>query len=535
MVDRARGDLVVAHEAGEDRQAGGVGARPAVAGAGAFERRFQIAPEPACQPFPGAARRTARTACSCRDRRAARGGRRRPRCAGARAAGRARDRTRRRSRSDTRTFFVEWPDDGVGDAVPGERAEVGMHRRVEADRADHARPSRRRPAAGRRARSTGCSRGRSGSCARRGPSVGRRRGSSRQRGRAGGVRSAIRRMPLTLRSLHAPDTVLPACSTSRSRNEFTASQQYIAIAVWYDGDDAAAARRPLLPPGARGAEPRDDDRAVPDGRRSAGARSPASTRCAPSSRHRRAGRAGARPGAARHRRRSRRSPRPRARTATSMGEQFMQWFLKEQVEEVASMTTLLRVVERAADNALQVEEYLSRENASEARRSDRATRGRRRALTAVSGSARAAARPTRGRPTASGRPVTPAASRRTSSPKPAACGVVVDAQTGVCCSAVARGDPGPGCGTCSVASSSRASRPSRHSCASCARRLGRRVHGGPLPRRVRRHVRRRDGDATLNLAYECRVGEGEPRAADDVAELAWFAPSELPAAERFAF
>ena len=48
-----------------------------------------------------------------------------------------------------------------------------------------------------------------------------------------------------------------------------------------------------------------------------------------------------------------------------MGEQFMQWFLKEQVEEVASMTTLLRVVERSADNALQVEEYLSRENATE--------------------------------------------------------------------------------------------------------------------------------------------------------------------------
>jgi bacterioferritin B len=48
-----------------------------------------------------------------------------------------------------------------------------------------------------------------------------------------------------------------------------------------------------------------------------------------------------------------------------MGEQFMQWFLKEQVEEVASMSTLLRVVERAADNAMQVEEYLSRENATE--------------------------------------------------------------------------------------------------------------------------------------------------------------------------
>jgi 8-oxo-dGTP diphosphatase len=44
-----------------------------------------------------------------------------------------------------------------------------------------------------------------------------------------------------------------------------------------------------------------------------------------------------------------------------------------------------------------------------------------------------------------------------------------------------------------------------------------------------------DGDATLNLAYECRIVSGEPRAADDVSELAWFAPSELPRAEEFAF
>src|SRR4051794_20610654 len=48
------------------------------------------------------------------------------------------------------------------------------------------------------------------------------------------------------------------------------------------------------------------------------------------------------------------------------GEQFTQWFLKEQVEEVASMTTLLRVVERAGDNPLQVEEYLARSQRSEA-------------------------------------------------------------------------------------------------------------------------------------------------------------------------
>ncbi len=43
------------------------------------------------------------------------------------------------------------------------------------------------------------------------------------------------------------------------------------------------------------------------------------------------------------------------------GEQFLQWFLKEQVEEVASMTDLLAVVERARDDPLHGEEYLARE------------------------------------------------------------------------------------------------------------------------------------------------------------------------------
>jgi ferritin len=42
-------------------------------------------------------------------------------------------------------------------------------------------------------------------------------------------------------------------------------------------------------------------------------------------------------------------------------EQFMQWFIKEQVEEVASMSDLLKVVERAKDNPLLAEEYLARE------------------------------------------------------------------------------------------------------------------------------------------------------------------------------
>jgi len=46
-------------------------------------------------------------------------------------------------------------------------------------------------------------------------------------------------------------------------------------------------------------------------------------------------------------------------------EQFMQWFIKEQIEEVATMSDLLRVVERARDNPLWVEEYLARESPGE--------------------------------------------------------------------------------------------------------------------------------------------------------------------------
>ncbi|HMB18242.1 MAG TPA: ferritin-like domain-containing protein, partial [Gaiellaceae bacterium] len=43
-----------------------------------------------------------------------------------------------------------------------------------------------------------------------------------------------------------------------------------------------------------------------------------------------------------------------------VGEQFLHWFLQEQREEVASMSELLRIVERAGDNLLLVEEYLAR-------------------------------------------------------------------------------------------------------------------------------------------------------------------------------
>ena len=42
-------------------------------------------------------------------------------------------------------------------------------------------------------------------------------------------------------------------------------------------------------------------------------------------------------------------------------EQFLTWFVKEQVEEVSSMTDLLNVVERSQDNPLLIEDFLARE------------------------------------------------------------------------------------------------------------------------------------------------------------------------------
>jgi ferritin len=42
-------------------------------------------------------------------------------------------------------------------------------------------------------------------------------------------------------------------------------------------------------------------------------------------------------------------------------EQFTQWFIKEQVEEVATMSDLLRVVERSKDDPMEIENYMARE------------------------------------------------------------------------------------------------------------------------------------------------------------------------------
>ncbi|MFD4429314.1 ferritin [Nocardia sp. NPDC058497] len=44
-----------------------------------------------------------------------------------------------------------------------------------------------------------------------------------------------------------------------------------------------------------------------------------------------------------------------------LGEQFMQWFLKEQVEEVARMNTLLNIADRAGSNLFDLENFIARE------------------------------------------------------------------------------------------------------------------------------------------------------------------------------
>ena len=45
-------------------------------------------------------------------------------------------------------------------------------------------------------------------------------------------------------------------------------------------------------------------------------------------------------------------------------EQFMQWFIKEQVEEVATMSDLLRVVQRSQDDPMEIEQFIAREHST---------------------------------------------------------------------------------------------------------------------------------------------------------------------------
>jgi len=158
----------------------------------------------------------------------------------------------------------------------------------------------------------------------------------------------------------SPDTAFVDKLNDQIGNEFAAHQQYVAIAVHYDGqtlprlaaffyrqaveerghammmlryliDSGAPVRIPALP------EPECDfdDLAAP-------------VRLALEQEREVAGQIS-----------------ELARVARDAGdypsEQFTQWFLKEQVEEVSSMSALLRVVERAGSDPMRAEDYLARE------------------------------------------------------------------------------------------------------------------------------------------------------------------------------
>lgn len=46
-------------------------------------------------------------------------------------------------------------------------------------------------------------------------------------------------------------------------------------------------------------------------------------------------------------------------------EQFVQWFIREQIEEVATMSSLLRVAERSRDDVAEIEDFIAREHSGD--------------------------------------------------------------------------------------------------------------------------------------------------------------------------
>jgi ferritin len=161
-----------------------------------------------------------------------------------------------------------------------------------------------------------------------------------------------------------PDTKFHKLLQEQIRSEFTASQQYIAIAVHFDDDlpqlakhfyAQAVEERNHAMMLVRYLLDRDIEVEIPgiDGVRNAFESPRAALRLA----------------------------LDQERTVTEqisrlasvardegdyLGEQFMQWFLKEQIEEVATITTLVKIADRAGDNLFHLEDFVARELAAAA-------------------------------------------------------------------------------------------------------------------------------------------------------------------------
>jgi ferritin len=157
-----------------------------------------------------------------------------------------------------------------------------------------------------------------------------------------------------------PSPTFAELLTAQVRNEFTASQQYIAIAIWFDDHDLprlaghfylqSVEERNHAMMIVRYTLDRDLHVQIPgiDEVRNTFENPVAPIQLALSQEKTVTGQIEALFRAARA-------------EEDALGEQFMLWFLKEQVEEVATMNTLLAIAVRAGDDWFQIEDHLARE------------------------------------------------------------------------------------------------------------------------------------------------------------------------------
>ena len=158
----------------------------------------------------------------------------------------------------------------------------------------------------------------------------------------------------------APEPSFVQLLTEQVRHEFTASQQYIAIAVWFDGHDLprlathfylqSVEERNHAMMMVRYMLDRDWDLTVPgvDEVRNAFGKPHEPIALALEQEKSVTSQIEVLFRAARS-------------EGDVLGEQFMLWFLKEQVEEVAAMNTLLTIAQRAGEDWFQIEDHLARE------------------------------------------------------------------------------------------------------------------------------------------------------------------------------
>ena len=148
--------------------------------------------------------------------------------------------------------------------------------------------------------------------------------------------------------------------------EFEAHLQYLSVSSWFDSGGAPGADQVLRGAGGGGARPRDE---VPDLRAGRGRpgghprRSPRPSRASRAPRRRwPASLAWEERGHGSHRRGRSTSAIAKKDHATQV---FLQWFVTEQVEEIATMGELLRVTRRAGEaNLLLLEDYVARKLAA---------------------------------------------------------------------------------------------------------------------------------------------------------------------------